>query len=289
MDPSAEHFQHPTTLLAHETGLRLLIQHLAALPSLPQHLVILKKLTSSLAVDAFSACLRHRVPTRAVELLEQGRGVFWSQLTRLHSPLDDVIVSSLTGKTLADEFMRLALLIRNAFKSPGPDQHELLCRLNLKLQTVVTDIRALPGLSRFLLPSLFLDLQSAASEGPVIIVNASQYGCDALIVFLDRDPVHIPLQITQQDVRDLSTELHTLTARTKSADVTKELAFFLRKLWDQIVSPVVDCLQTTHPSQSHIWWCPTAEFSVLPLTPLVRIGRADGISLISTSRPTPQP
>ena len=262
---AAEVFQHPSLRLAYETCLRLLIQHLVALPSLPQHHVILKNHTSSLAVDAFSACLRQRAPARAVELVEQGRGVFWNQLTRLHSPLDDVIVSSPAGKTLADEFTRLALLIRNSLNSPGPDQHERLCRLNLKLQEVVTDIRKLPGLSRFLLPLLFPDLQRAASRGPVIIVNASKYSCDALIVFHDRDPVHIPLQITRDDVRDLSTELHTLTVRAKRADVTRELASFLRKLWDQIVSPIVDCLQAHYPSQSRIWWCPTAEFSVLPL------------------------
>ena len=261
----AEDFQHSTILLAYETYLRLLIQHLAALPSLPRHLVILKSLTSSLAVDAFSACLRKRAPARAVELLEQGRGVFWSQLTRLRSPLADVTGSSPAGKTLADEFTRLALLIRNALNSPGADQHERLCHLNLELQRVVTDIRNLRGLSRFLLPSLFPDLQLAASGGPVIIVNASKYSCDALIVFLDRDPVHIPLQITQEGVRDLSTEFRTLTMQATRADVTKELAFFLRKLWDQIVSPIVCFLRTAHPSQSRIWWCPTAEFSVLPL------------------------
>ena len=262
---AAEDFQHPTILLAYETSLRLLIQHLATLPSLPQHLVILKNLTSSLAVDAFSACLRKRAPTRAVELLEQGRGVFWSQLTRLRSPLDDVVVSSLAGKTLADKFTRLALLIRNVLNSPGADQHERVCRLNLKLQRVVTNIRDLPGLSRFLLSSLFPDLQHAASGGPVIIVNASKYSCDALVVFLARDPVHIPLRIAREGVRALSTELHTLTVRAKRADMTRELAFFLRKLWDQIVSPIVDCLKMTHPPQSRIWWCPTAEFSVLPL------------------------
>ena len=261
----AEDFQHPTILLAYETSLRLLIQHLATLPSLPQHLVILKNLTSSLAVDAFSACLRNCSLTNAVELLEQGRGVFWSQLTRLHSPLDSVIVCGSAGKSLADEFMRLSSLIRNALNSPGADQHERVCRLNLKMQRVVADIRELPGLSRFLLPLLFSDLQRAASGGPVIIVNASKYGCDALIVFLNRDPVHIPLRITQEDARALSTELHTLTVRAKRADVTKELASFLRKLWDEIVLPIVDCLQTTLPSQSRIWWCPTAEFSVLPL------------------------
>ena len=262
---AAEHFQHPTILLAYETSLRLLIQHLATLPSLPRHLVILKGLTSSLAVDAFSTCLRKCVPGHAVELLEQGRGVFWSQLTRLRSPLDDIIVSGPVGKTLADEFTRLALLIRNTLNSPGTDQHERVCRLNFEMQRVVTDIRKLPGLSRFLLPLLFSDLQRAASEGPVVIVSASKHSCDALIAFLDQDPVHIPLQITQEDVRDLSTELHTLTVRAKRGDVTRELAFFLRKLWDQIVSPIIDFLQTTHPSQSRIWWCPTAEFSVLPL------------------------
>ena len=64
---AAEDFQHPARLLAYETSLRLLTQHLAALPSLPQHLVILKNLTLALAVDAFSAHLRERAPARAVE------------------------------------------------------------------------------------------------------------------------------------------------------------------------------------------------------------------------------
>ena len=140
-----------------------------------------------------------------------------------------------------------------------------MCRLNLDLQSVVTNIRNLPGLSHFLLPSLFPDLQRAASGGPVIIVNASKFSCDALVVLLDRNPLHIPLQITRDGARDLSKELQTLSMRATTADVTKELAFFLRELWDQIVSPIVDSLQTTLPSQSRIWWCPTAEFSVLPL------------------------
>ena len=220
----AEHFQHPTTLPAYETSLRLLIQRLAALPSLPQHLAILKNLTSSLAVDAFSACLRSCSPTNAVELLEQGRGVFWSQLTRPQSPLDDIIVSGSAGKSLADGFTRLALSIRNSLNSPSADQRERLCHLNSEMQRVVANIRELPGLSRFLLPSLFLDLQRAASGGSVIIVNASKYSCDALVVFIDRDPVHIPLLITQGD-----------------------------ELWDQIVSPIVERLQATHPPLSRIW------------------------------------
>ena len=62
-----------------------------------------------------------------------------------------------------------------------------------------------------------------------------------------------------------------MAERAKKDDVTNELAFLLRKLWDQIVSPIVDRLQTTHTPQSRIWWCPTAEFSVPPRMLLVRI------------------
>ena len=262
---TAEHFHHSTTLLAYKTALRLLSQHLATFPSLPQHLTVLKSLTSSLAADAFSACLRNGSPLNAAELLEQGRGVFWSQLTRLRSPLEDVTESGPEGKTLANEFTHLTSLIRNALDSPGADQHDRVCHLNLKLQKVVSSIRRLPGLSCFLLPSLFSDLQHAASGGPVIIVNASRYSCDALIVPVSGDPVHIPLSITKEYIRDLSSRLNTLTTSAKFKEVTKALQIILRELWDRVVSPIADFLLTTYPRQSRIWWCPTAEFSLLPL------------------------
>lgn len=249
---AAEDFQHPTLLLAYETSLRLLIQHLASLPSLPQHLVILREHTTSLAVDAFSACLRNRSHTHAAELLEQEWGVFWNQLTRLRSPLDEVIASGTAGKKWADEFVRLVSLVRSILKSASAGQHERLYHLNFQLQKVVTNIRELPGHSRFLLPPLFSDLQRTASGGPVVIVNASQYSCDALVVLFDQDPVHITLQITQKGVGDLSTELHTLTVHATRDNVTRGLASFLRKLWDRIVSPIVDVLQTAHPYQSRI-------------------------------------
>ena len=262
---AAEHFCHPTTLLAHETALRLLVHHVASLPSLPQHLAVLKSLTSSLAADAFSAFLRNQSPEKAVEVLEQGRGVFWGQLTRLRSPLDDVVASGTTGKTLADEFTRVSSLIHDAFDMPGADQHDQVCRLNLELQRAVGDIRKLPGHSRFLLPSLFSDLRSAASGGPVIIVNASKYSCDALVVSVDNHPIHIPLSITKDDVRKLSSNLRSLTRSARFRDVANAIQRILRELWDKVISPIARVLLTIYPRQSRIWWCPTAEFSLLPL------------------------
>ena len=162
---AAETFRDPSTLLGYRTSLRLLVEHLSTLPSLPQHLDLLKNVTSSLAVDAFSACLRNCALSRAVELLEQGRGVFWSQLARLRLPLDNVIASSPAGNELADEFTWLTSHIRSALNSPDSDQHDRLYLLNGQLKRVGTKIRELPGLSHFLLPLPLADLQRAASGG----------------------------------------------------------------------------------------------------------------------------
>jgi CHAT domain-containing protein len=263
----AEECEHTSTIFAYQTFLRLSIQHLATLPSLPQHLALFKQLMTSTAVDAFSACLRYGHPANAVELLEQGRGVFWGQLIRLRSPLDKVIASGDTGKVLADKFTQSASLLRSVLHDlPNAEsQHDRAFRLNIQLQDIVTEIRKLPGLSRFLLPPLFSDLQIAASGGPIIIVNASQYSCDALIVLPDRDPVHVALPITKPRVSELTLELRSLTLRARFGDMTREFLRLLRKLWDEVVFPIVTTLQEVCPRRSRIWWCPTAEFSLLPL------------------------
>ena len=264
---AAEERKDGTTVLAYQTFLRLSVHYLATLPSLPQHLALLKQLTKSTPVDAFSACIPYGNPANAVELLEQGRGVFWSQLIRLRSSLNDVIASGDTGNKLADKFSELASLLRRELDAP-PDpesQHDRACHLNIQLQDIITEIRTLPGLSRFLQPPLFSDLQIAASGGPVIIVNASQYSCDALIVLPDRDLVHVPLPITKAGVSELALELRSLTLRARFEDMSREFLRFLRELWDVVVSPIVTALQEFSPRRSRIWWCPTAEFSVLPL------------------------
>ncbi|KAF8425376.1 hypothetical protein L210DRAFT_3653236 [Boletus edulis BED1] len=214
----AEEFQHPSTLLAYETSLRFLIHRLTTFPPLPQHPTILKECSSSLAVDAFSACLRRGAPVRGVELLEQGHSVFWSQLSRLLT----------ISRHLVQQEGCWQSLIRIALSSPE-NYHQYLG---------VAWLLSFPS-------SLALLRYSPCRQWPVIIVNASRYGCDALAVLLDRDPIHIPLQVTYESVRDLSAELHASTERAKKVDVTRELGSLLCNLWDQ--------------------WCPIAEFSVLPL------------------------
>ena len=264
---AAEECQHGTTVLAYQTFLRFSTHHLATLLSLPHDVAQLKKLTASTAADAVSACVRHGDLINAVELLEQGRDLFWSQILRLRSPLDEVIASGDTAKESADSFTRLTSVLRTVLETPiDAESHpDRASPLNVKLQDVVADIRKLPGLSGFLQTPRFSNLQIAAAGGPVIVVNASQYGCDALIVLSDRDPIHVALPITKAHVSELSSEFHALTSPPKSEHVTNDMLVLLRQLWDAIMSPIVEVLEQVCPHGSRIWWCPTAEFSLLPL------------------------
>jgi CHAT domain-containing protein len=150
------------------------------------------------------------------------------------------------------------------------DQSPQIRQLTMQLDDVISRIRILPGLSRFLLPQLFSDLRKAAEDGPVIIINASQYSCDALIITSTQDPVHIPLDITQAEVSELSLKFQSITDRVGSSDhelESNQIVGVLRNLWDRVVSPVVEALTSRKSIRRHsrIWWCPTAEFTLLPL------------------------
>ncbi|KAG2341044.1 hypothetical protein BDR05DRAFT_888831 [Suillus weaverae] len=263
---AAEEINHGSALLAYHTALKFLDQHVTLLSPSSRHFDLVRMATASLAVDAFSCCIRHDELTTAVQLVEQGRAVFWTQLARLSSPSNELSLLGDTGAALEAEFKQLSFRLRSAFDRSTEDKSPQMRQLTMQWNDVVSRIRMLPDLSRFLLPPLFSDLQKAAEEGPVIIVNASQYSCDALIVLSDQNPVHVPIDITQTEVSDLSSEFQSLSKEFGSFDNQHKLVSILRKLWHVIVDPVVQALRVSnvHPG-SRIWWCPTAEFTLLPL------------------------
>ncbi|KAF9224796.1 hypothetical protein BS17DRAFT_701538 [Gyrodon lividus] len=78
-----EELNHTQSILAYRTMLRVLVRYINALPSSPQYFEVVKSATLSIAMDAFSCCIRHDDLTAAVQLLEQGRAVFWTQLLQL--------------------------------------------------------------------------------------------------------------------------------------------------------------------------------------------------------------
>ncbi|KAJ8594179.1 hypothetical protein M405DRAFT_784899 [Rhizopogon salebrosus TDB-379] len=268
---AAEQQKHSSALTAYQTALRFLDdwQHVTGLSSSSHHFDVVSKTTSSLAMDAFSCSVRGHALTTAVELVEQGRAVFWTQLARFNTPLNELSASGNMGTALATEFKEVSLCLRNMLEvSTGEDQTSRIHQLTTQRDDVISRIRMLPDFSRFLLPPLFSDLQKAAEGGPVIIVNASQYGCNALIILSTQDPVHIPLDITRVEVSELSTEFQTLINDAGSCDnhlYEIQLVSILRTLWEHVVGPLVEALREFAAPGSRIWWCPTAEFTLLPL------------------------
>ncbi|KAG1734262.1 CHAT domain-containing protein [Suillus paluster] len=248
----AEQVKHGSALVAYQTALKFLDQ----------------KTTASLAMDAFSCCVRHGALTTAVELVEQGRAVWWTQLARFRTPLNDLSASGDAGEALAKEFKQLSVRLRNVFDVSTGDRSPQIRQLTMQWDDVVSRIRLLPDFSRFLLSPLFPDLQKGAQDGPVIIVNGSKYSCDALIILSARDPIPILLDITLAEVSELSSEFQSLTEDVGSSDHRLEvpkIVGILRKLWDRVVSPIVQTLRELIHTGSRIWWCPTAEFTLLPL------------------------
>ena len=263
---SAEEYHHSSVLEAYQTSLSTLDHFTSFNSSLDSRHEIMQARVAHLANDAFSCATRHSDFKMAVELLEQGRGILWSQLARF-----DIAITALEnhgghGHELGRKFTRLSTDLRkHAEGSGGKDPY---WRVQDEWQSVVNNIRHLEGFSRFLLPPCFDDLQQAAEHGPIVIVNASEYSCDALIVLHTRPPVHVPLPCSFADVIQICAQLSELTHDPDAYGDNREswVKQMLRELWSCVVEPIADALQNDIrlPTGSRIWWCLTSKFTILP-------------------------
>jgi tetratricopeptide (TPR) repeat protein len=124
--------------------------------------------------------------TEAVEMLEEGRGLFWSQALRLRATgLDDLPLQD------SQELRRLFGMLERSdseeslsavHREQNSDERR---RLSTAAETLISDIRSRPGMSRFLLPPAFSSLAQALPEmGFVVILVSSKLGYHALV--LDR-------------------------------------------------------------------------------------------------------
>ncbi|KAG0700354.1 CHAT domain-containing protein [Suillus ampliporus] len=248
---SSEQLNHHSSLLAYQTTLKFLDQYIAVLSSCSRHFNMVREATSSIAMDAFSFS--------------------WAQLARFHTPLDELSASSDASSALAEEFRQLSVDLRKALDAidvSPEDQSLQIRRLTVQWDAVLSHIRVLPDFSSFLLPPLVSDLWKATEDGPVIIINASQYSCDALIIMSDQDPVHISLDITRAAVSEMSSVFQSFTVHAGSSDHEMEsnnIVGVLRELWGRVVGPILQVLRKFIPCCSCIWWCPTTEFTLLPL------------------------
>ncbi|KAF8139602.1 TPR-like protein [Boletus edulis] len=147
--------------------------------------------------------------------------------------------------------------------------------LAIERDDLLHEIRRFPGFERFLLQKEFSQLRTSAHAGPVVILNAAETRCDALIILAHVDhAIHVPLpNITLERCANLQDTLKSLARRVRSIRDGERVPLddsgwepFLSPLWRCVVKPVLDALAFSSPGDlSRIFWCPTGPFTFLPI------------------------
>jgi hypothetical protein len=281
--------RHPSTSTAYESAVSLMQDTVPFAPTLQLQHVTLATSDSSLSMplDYTSYQVDLGQLEEAIGTLERGRALLWSEMRHLRASIDQLMQAD---PQLGHEFAAVNRDLEELTKSIPPS-HKLSVddgaadnlravdpfgRFLLKQRSLlkerkdlISQIQALPGFDRFLKPPSFDTLCSAASRGPVIIINHSKWRSDILILLHNTSPSLIP---TPDDFfgRASALKAELLGARNEygpdSDHYNQTLAHVLTELYDLVGKPVIDRLrQLEVPEQSRIWWCPTSVFCSLPL------------------------
>ncbi|KAG1862770.1 CHAT domain-containing protein [Suillus subalutaceus] len=250
---AAENSQHDSTLEAYQICLELFDNHMMTRSSVISRREAATTFcgAQSLPVDAASCAIRRDDLRRAVELLEQGRGLQWSLASRLRTPLEDL---KLASPELALRLSEINEHLSDAQGSVGSADRAAADRAAVQYRRLqeewgaaVAEIRDLQDFSRFLLPPSYEDLQAAARHGPVIILIASQYSCSAIIVPTSGEPHHISFpRITLTHLEKLKNDFARkirIASCMRPEETRKELQVLLQTVWDDIMLLIVIVLQ----------------------------------------------
>ncbi|KAJ7189599.1 TPR-like protein [Mycena pura] len=286
----AQNSQHTSLLDAYSAALGLL-HELAwlGLSITDRHHQILQ--AGAVVRGAAAAAIAASQPSMAVEWLEQGRAIIWGQLLSLRTPVDalkkkhpkhaeDLIFLSTQLEGAGTQLS--ALEAATAAKQPSlqntAEQYHLYAD---KRESLLKEIRTFEGFDRFLLPKPISELSLAAYQGPVIILNASEVRCDALVIMPGLDEImHVQLpDFTFHDAQSLAKSLQYLISPSGRSDrlfgrveghivPEEKFALILSQLWVKVVKPVLDGIAMTTPSKDNpprVWWCLTGPLTFLPI------------------------
>lgn len=123
---------------------------------------------------------QHRL---AIELIEEARGVFWSQALRLRSPLEGLPAD--VKSELTELFQTLERAPASSINDqPAWSNDKLVARrrVSSRAEELLNEIRATPGMDRFLLSPPFEALAATASRGPVVVFIAHNALCEAVVI-----------------------------------------------------------------------------------------------------------
>ena len=248
---------------------------------------------SGLASEAAACCVHAGLTSHAVEVFEQGRGVLLGQaldirtdLTTLKAQHPDLAAQFTAACEQLEKFDEhsgrlvaspLGMEVTAADVRAEAAQRDVQRRRKTaeELDRVIAEIRTVQGFESFLRPLSVSDLAATAADGPVIVINVSQYGSHALILTSNGVLEPLPLDdLTPDSVYDhviVFLAALEVIARddTNAAAADQRLIAVLAWLWDVAVGPVLDRLGVNEPlgdeSRPRLWWCPSGLLSFLPL------------------------
>jgi tetratricopeptide (TPR) repeat protein len=190
----------------------------------------------------------------AIELLEQGRSVFWTQLLRLQSPQDVAPV---------EDTAQIDHLVQELQKTEDASWADRRRKAE-ELDTLITSIREKSGYEHFMAPRPFADLMTAIDglDGHVVILIPSDSVCDVVILGAAGGSSHTHLRLPSVNVESLqmmSDSLRSAADHERRGDDARGMKkvpptakagpsrdeVVLRKLWDTLVKPIVEALQLT--------------------------------------------
>ncbi|KAN0131128.1 CHAT domain containing protein [Lactarius tabidus] len=294
---------HPSASIAYETAMSLLQERLVFSPTLQtQHVGLAQALIDGgrLPLDYASYQIQNGQVKQAVATLERGRALIWSEMRGLRTSADKLRAAN---PALADKFadinrrlesvtMSVALGDDDEFgrseTGTGHREHSIghlvltQRRLLEERNSLITRIESLPGFDHFLKQPSFDFLNSAASHGPVIIINQSRFSSHILLLKYSR-----PFIITTpSDFHDRANQLENELLRVRkekgldSKDYDLTLASVLSDLYVLVGKPVIERLRKLKvPEKSRVWWCPTGAFCSLPLHTMGPIPSEEGKKL----------
>ncbi|KZV62883.1 TPR-like protein [Peniophora sp. CONT] len=233
---------------------------------------------------------------QAVEWLEAGRALIWSQILALRTPLDELQDSHPElAKSLRTVQQQLKSSTHSTFARDddafggvdGPEVMSAADRLRglaIKYDKLMKSIRACPGFEDFLRPKRLESLVPSPGlmSGHVIFINVHSSRCDAIVISPSGVTTAIPLLDLSlkraTELQRLWTE-HVMDGRASAqrplgsvGDIEGELnplKYYLKHTWTWIVQPILEALDLAKLTQNdrlpYIIWCPTGPLMQLPL------------------------
>ncbi|PMD64851.1 uncharacterized protein K444DRAFT_554208 [Hyaloscypha bicolor E] len=229
-------------------------------------------LSSAVSVASNAAALAletDKDPMLALELLESGRGVIVASLQDLRADAYDLQAKH---PLVAERFTRL----QKELSTPAPSKVTTFFQLSggrevadteqldrrdqavREFDSILEEIRQLPGFQSFLGSPNDSDILEAARGGPIAVINVSEIRCDAILVQRDR----------ARSLRLPYLYLQDIKKKGEGDDLGS--IDILAWLWATIACPVLHALGFIQPPSTdsdlpRIWWIPTGPLSRFPL------------------------